>query len=224
MESYYSSNGSLSQQKQHRLQTIFWYSILATIIISGNIFFSMRISTFLGSRSQSSILKTDIRRHGGRGGIVHDHGHDMDEEEFMDCGNEPSLESKLARDCVFDVFQPGWVPRVCSNDELRAEFSKLPKFEWYLDEERTKMIPQSSLEKHWEFGSRVYSDPEYHIYHCAYTMRAMTSSLSSTTRCFPKKFLNSKHTNHCINILEGKEMGVVNEVHFGKDVECVVRH
>lgn len=213
----------LDRNPPRREKTVL-YSLLGILILGINILLGIQISPFLGSRLESFTPNTVVSPHGMSKGISHDHGHETEENEYMNCGNVHSLESKIAHDCVFDVYQPGWIPKVCSNDELRDEFSKLPKFEWYLDEERTIIIPESSLKEHWKFGSKVYSDPEYHVYHCAYTMRAMTSSLGNTTRCFPKKFLDHKHTQHCIRVLEGKEANLVNEVHFGKDVECYIRH
>lgn len=212
------------ERKSPCLEKIILYSILAGLIVGLNVLLGIQISPFLGSRFEPSQLSTVVNPSGMSKGISHDHGHEMEQDEYINCGNINSLESKIAHDCVFDVYLPGWVPRVCINDDLRNEFSKLPKFEWYLDEEKTKSIPESSLKEYWKFGSMVYSDPEYHVYHCAYTMRAMTASLGNTTRCFPKKFLNHKHTQHCIKVLKGTETNLVNEVHYGKDVECYVPH
>lgn len=61
------------------------------------------------------------------------------------CNGWADPEGARRRGCILDSMQGGWIHELCTNPELLEEWTAMPDFGWYLDEERTQRIPQSQV-------------------------------------------------------------------------------
>lgn len=219
------------RRKGHRLRFILIQTTTFTLILFAILYLALRIGQNV-SASRAEVFE-QCRLHGfyySQSPHLRQHetsnkdkakSSDVDPVLSLDCGDELSIESKVAHGCVFDLMHPGRVPRACSIDDLREEFLSLPEFTWFTDEANTKPLPQSAIWRIWELGGMVYGDLNYHTKHCEFFMRSLSRSLENTTVAFPAKFMDSAHTSHCIKVLEGKTQFFRNEVHFPKKIQCV---
>ena len=128
-----------------------------------------------------------------------------------------------------------WLPEACyhadaaekalSPDTALAHLGGAGPFDWYLDDNHTKPIPQESLKL---LDSLLgYTWQPYHAAHCIYEWMTITRAMNRVRSGESPVYVHSKlleenHINHCAMIIAGQKVleGTRVEVHFGLG-ECV---
>lgn len=107
-----------------------------------------------------------------------------------------------ARGCVLDPIAGGWIHHLCSDTDLLMEFTALPDFGWFLDENRTRRVPQAQV---WagNLGGRkvLYTVDDYHFRHCEYSVRSLIKNYGRRDVGLGQLLLDHDHMNHCLGRL-----------------------
>jgi hypothetical protein len=105
-----------------------------------------------------------------------------------------------ARGCRLDPVHGGWIPILCSDEELYRDFTSKFDWKWYSDENRTTSISQAAV---WQgqAGRRTYTVDDYHYRHCEYILKTLIRSHVSQTTADGYKVLDFPHLEHCLDRL-----------------------
>jgi hypothetical protein len=130
---------------------------------------------------------------------------------FGYCG-DTSSSARLAN-CTFDIMSFSWLPPACADPELTAEFSAIQSWTWWLDTDRTAVVPFDEVVK----GDHrmLFVTREYHMYHCTYMWRKLHRGLLEGRKNAEKRGVVDTyigeygHTAHCEMMLIGMEGGDV---------------
>ena len=70
----------------------------------------------------------------------------MRDHRVIDCGCGSSIEEAIAKGCKYDEMGATWLPDVCRDDELTAEFNRAgpgPNGQWPYWRDHKKTIPMN---------------------------------------------------------------------------------
>jgi len=127
--------------------------------------------------------------------------------QFGSCGNTSSS-ARLAN-CTFDAMSFSWLPPLCADPELMAEFLRVQNWSWWLDENATMPVStEIVVEGNHE---EVFVTREFHMYHCTYMWRKLHRGLLKSLENKERRGIvdtyigNYRHTAHCEMMLVGME-------------------
>ena len=115
---------------------------------------------------------------------------------YTNCGN--TFEEARARGCLFDTISFSWLAPECHDEELVAEFDKLPiVWHFYTDPAGTQEVPMDVVER----GERALYVPwSHHLWHCSFLWRKMHRAVMAGTPVDSYIGLYA-HTKHCSQIM-----------------------
>lgn len=115
---------------------------------------------------------------------------------YTNCGN--TAKEARARGCIFDTISFTWLVPECYDEELIAEFDKLPiVWHFYADAAGTQEVPWDVVER----GERALFVPwAHHLWHCAFGWRKMHRAVVAGVPV--DSYIGSyPHTKHCSQMM-----------------------
>ena len=114
------------------------------------------------------------------------------------CGNSTTEAKSLG--CRFSPLTMSWLPDVCHDDELAAEFQAIQPWQYFNDQNGTREISLEDAAESAGTGMELWISLQWHVTHCSYVWKKMHRAWERGSR-LEKTASQYRHTVHCGRVM-----------------------